>query len=114
MSKIGDRFYSLGAKHKFWLLLAVGFGILLHIFVFQSFSSLIAIALVVLWILSIWLYKFKGRVSVTVALSFLILCSLLLMFGLEEITEKVATWAFTFLWLGVGQMFIEYIKEKRY
>jgi hypothetical protein len=113
MRKIGKFFYSLGVRYKSWFLLLVGIGILLQIFVFQPLSNPITISLVALWVLLIGFYKFEGRVSVGVALFLIQLCLLLLIFGLEEISEKTATWAFTFLWIGVGQMFIEFLRREK-
>ena len=94
------------------LFVLVIFGILLNIFVFKFTSDLLILVLTGLWILSVYHYKFEGRVSIAGGLIFLIMCPFLLIFGKEAIAEKSAVWAYMFLLVGVIQMIIEYIKEK--
>ena len=65
-----------------------------------------------LWILSVFHFKFEGRVSISLALGFLILCPFLLIFNKETIAEKSAVWAYMFLLVGVIQMIIEYIRKE--
>lgn len=89
-------------------------GILLDVFVFDFTSDFVILLLTGLWIWSIWLYKFEGRISAGVALIFLLICPFLLILRKESIAEKAAIWAYMFLLVGVGQMFIEYLKENRY
>ena len=93
------------------LIILVILGILIDIFVFKFTSDFIILFLTGLWVLSIYRFKFEGRVSIGFALFFLILCPFLLILGKEPIAEKVAIWAYMFLVVGVIQMFIEYIRE---
>ena len=95
------------------LLVLVILGILLDIFVFRFTSDLLILILTGLWILSVYHFKFKGKVSISLALGFLILCPFLLIFNKEAIAEKSAIWAYMFLLVGVIQMIIEYIREER-
>jgi len=88
-------------------------GILLDIFVFKFTSDLLILFLTGLWILSIYHYKFEGRVSIGGALLFLTMCPFLLIFKKNLIAEKAAVWAYMFLVVGVIQMMIEYMKEER-
>jgi len=99
-------------NYLFWLILAI-FGIFLDIFVFKFTSDLLILILAGLWVLSVYHYKFEGKASVGLALGFLILCPLLLIFKKESIAEKVAIWAYMFLVVGVVQLFVEYLKEER-
>jgi len=94
------------------LFVLVIFGILLDIFVFKFTSDLLILFLTGLWILSVYRFKFKGRVSVAGGLIFLIMCPFLLIFGKEAIAEKSAVWAYMFLLVGVIQMIIEYIRKE--
>jgi len=66
-----------------------------------------------LWILTVWLNHFEGRISIAGGLIFLAMCPFLLIFGKEAIAEKSAIWAYMFLAVGVGQMIVEYIREER-
>jgi len=86
-------------------------GLLIDIFVFKFTTDIIVLALTGLWIYSIRLYKFEGRVSIAGALFFLALCPFLLIFKMDGIAEKAAIWAYMFLVVGVGQMFLEQRKE---
>jgi len=99
-------------NYLFWLVLGI-LGILIDIFVFKFSSDLLIMLLTGLWILSICHFKFEGRVSIGLALGFLILCPFLLIFKKELIAEKAAVWAYMFLVVGVVQMFIEHVKEER-
>ena len=94
------------------LLVLVILGILLDIFVFRFTSDLLILILTGLWILSVYHFKFKGKVSISLALGFLILCPFLLIFNKEAIAEKAAVWAYMFLLVGVIQMIIEYIRKE--
>ena len=98
-------------SYFFWLILGI-FGILLDIFVLKFTSDLLILFLTGLWILSVFHFKFEGRVSISLALGFLILCPFLLIFNKETIAEKSAVWAYMFLLVGVIQMIIEYIRKE--
>jgi len=95
------------------LFVLVIFGILLDIFIIKFTSDLLILILTGLWILSVYHFKFKGKVSISLALGFLILCPFLLIFKKELIAEKAAIWAYMFLVVGVVQLFVEYSKEER-
>ncbi len=94
----------------FFLIILV---ILIDIFIFKFTSDLVILVLIGLWIWSVWRFKFGGRVSVGLALFFLILCPFLLILKKDPIAEKAAIWAYMFLVVGVIQMMIEYIKDKK-
>jgi len=99
--------------NRITFLVLVILGILLDIFVLKSSYDLVIIFLTVLWILSVYRYKFEGRISVGLALGFLILCPFLLIFKKELIAEKSAIWAYLFLVVGVVQLFIENFKKEK-
>ena len=98
--------------YKVWILVFTGVNILFDIFVLKFTSDLLILFLTGLWILSVYRFKFKGRVSVAGGLIFLIMCPFLLIFGKEAIAEKSAIWAYMFLLVGVIQMIIEYIRKE--
>jgi hypothetical protein len=100
-------------KYRFLILILSGISILFDIFFLKFTSDFLIFFLTGLWVLVVKLYKFEGRVSVAVALGFLVLCPFLLIFKKEAIAEKAAIWAYMFLVVGVIQMFIEVKKEKR-
>lgn len=87
--------------------------ILLDIFVFKFTSDLLILFLTGLWILSVYRYKFEGRVSIAGGLIFLTMCPFLLIFKKDLVAEKAAVWAYMFLVVGVVQLFVEYLKEER-
>ena len=93
--------------YKLWLLLLTGVGLFIDIFLFDPTSDLVILLLVGLWALSVWLYGFEGRVSVALALGFLVLCPFLLIFGKDAIAEKSAIWSYMFLLVGVVRQVLE-------
>lgn len=99
-------------RQQFWILAITGLGIFADIFIFRQTWGLVILFLTVLWVLTVWLYKFEGGVSVASALVFLVMCPFLLIFKKEVIAEKAAIWAYMFLVVGVVKMFIESLKEK--
>jgi len=99
--------------YKHFLLGVCAFGIFIDIFLFNFASDLITLFLIGLWILSVWLYKFEGRVSVAGALAFSVICPFLLILKKEPIAEKAAIWAYMFLVVGVGQLLKESFVNKK-
>lgn len=95
------------------LLVFVILGILSDIFIFNFTSSLIILFLVGFWVWIVYHFKFKGKVSIGLALGFLILCPFLLVYKKALIAEKTAIWVYVFLIIGVAQLFIEYLKEEK-
>ncbi len=95
-----------------FLFLAI-LGISVDIFIFDSTSDLVILFLTGLWVLSVWLYEYEGRISIGMGLGFLILCPLLLIFNVDAVAEKVAIWAYIFLVVGVGQQIIEYRRSEK-
>jgi len=99
-------------NYFFWLMLSI-LGVLLDTFVLKSTFDLLILFLAGLWILSAYHFKFKARNSISLALFFLILCPFLLISKKELIVEKAAIWAYIFLVVGVAQIIIDNIKEKK-
>ena len=89
------------------------FGIIFDIFIFHSTSDLLILFLTGLWIWSIRIFKFNGRVSIASTLVFLLMCPFLLILNKELIAEKSAIWAYMFLAVGVVQEFVENMRESR-
>lgn len=104
---------SLLLRNKTWILVFTGVGILFDVFIFRQTWDLVILFLTGLWVLTIWLNKFEGRMSVAGGLVFLIFCPFLLIFGKEQMAEKSAIWVYVFLVVGVIQMVIENVKEER-
>lgn len=98
-------------KYRFLILTCCGIAILFDIFFLRFTSDFLIFFLTALWVLVVKLYKFEGRVSVAVALGFLILCPILLIFKKEAIAEKAAIWTYMFLVVGVIQLFISELKN---
>jgi hypothetical protein len=61
-------------RKRFWILALTGLGIFADIFIFHQTWELLILFLTALWILTIWLFKFEGRVSVAGTLVFLAIC----------------------------------------
>ena len=89
-------------NYFFWLSVTA-LGIFLDIFVFKFTSDFIILFFTGLWILVVRHYKFEGRVSIGLALGFLILCPFLLILKQETVAEKASIWTYMFLVVGVVQ-----------
>jgi len=113
LNKMFNKISNFLNKYRFLILIFCGVGILFDIFFLKLTSDFLIFFLTGLWILTVKLYKFEGRVSVGVALGFLVLCPFLLILKKEAIAEKAAIWAYMFLVVGIIQMLIEVRKEKR-
>lgn len=89
------------------------FGILFDIFFFELSWDWFILFFTGLWVWSVRLHKFEGRVSIAGGLIFLIMCPFLLISQKEAVAEKAAVWAYMFLLVGVIQMVVEYVREER-
>jgi len=98
-----NQLISAASAYKQLVLFICAIGILMDIFIFKLTSDFLIFFLTALWVLTVKFYKFEGRVSVAVALGFLILCPFLLIFKKEAIAEKAAIWTYMFLVVGVIQ-----------
>jgi len=97
--------------HKHFLLGTCALGIFIDIFLFGFKADLVVLFLTVLWILSVYLYEFEGRVSLIGGLAFLTICPFLLIFNKKLVAEKVVLWAYIFLAVGIVRLFVEYKKR---
>lgn len=100
----------LGQKYRFWLLLTAGSIIFLQLFVVRSTLNWLIFVILFLWGVCLYWFKFEAKISVSVALALLALCAFLTMFGQEQIAERVAIAAFTFLLIGTVQISTEYFR----
>ncbi len=98
---MGERIKNFLNQHRNYLLLITVLGVWIDIFLLGSFTDLITLILIGLWILVIWLYHVRGRVLAIPATVFLILSPLFSNKGEEAIADRMAVWIFIFLILGV-------------
>jgi len=108
MKKIKNFFHS----SRIWFLFVSFGGILVDILFVNFINSVIVLFLTSLWILSIWLYKFEGKISITIGLFFLPLCPFLLVFKKNLMAEKAAIWVYVFLVIGIFQQLLNKIKNR--
>jgi hypothetical protein len=97
-------------NYFFWFGLCI-LGIFLDIFIFKFTSDLLISFLAILLFLSFYRRKFDGRISIKIALFFLILCPLSLIFNEDLRAEKLAIWVYVFSLIGSIQIFIDNFKE---
>ena len=94
-------------NYKFWMLLIAGVGISVDNFFFEFTSDFVILFLTGLWVLSLWLYEYEGRVSIGMGLGFLILCPFLLILEEGAVAEKAAIWAYILLVVGAVQQLVD-------
>lgn len=83
------------------------FGILFEIIYIPTSIDAILIFLTLIWVLTIRMFKFKGELSVKIALLLLVLCPYYLGRNQNFMAEKIAVWVFLFLVVGVLQIIWE-------
>lgn len=105
--------------YKIFVLAAFALGIFMSVFLFNFILFIPFLPplwvpfLTTLWILSVWLYKFGGRVSVVGGLIFLAMSPFLLIFKKAPIAEKSAIWVYMFLAVGIGQLLMDCLRQER-
>jgi len=112
MERIKKLFISHQPQLLFLLILSVVLNFLsglpyLNLVFRQTFN------LVLLWLLSIFLFKLSGRFSIKIALVFLCFCPLLLILKQEKLAEEAGNAVYGFLLIGVIQEFISYLREEK-
>jgi len=83
------------------------FGILFEIFYLEVSVDAILIILLIVWLTTVYLFKFKGEISIKIALVLLPFCPYFLSRKMNFLAEKVAVWVFLFLAVGVIQFVFE-------
>lgn len=96
---------------KYILLALWLFGIGFEIFVIPLSVDSIILFLVGVWVVLIYLFKFRGKISIFGAFFFLALGPFLLLLKKETLAEKAANWGYIFLLVGVIHLAIEYKKK---
>lgn len=97
-------------KYFLWQLLII-FAVLLDIFFLKPIYGILILFLIGLWIFLVFYFKIDGRVTVSLAIFYLILCQFLIIFKKEFIAEKAAIWTYLFLLVGIIRLVWENRKE---
>lgn len=66
-----------------------------------------------LWLISIFLFKLSGQSSIKVALVLLCFCPLLLILKQEKLAEEIGNLVYGLLLIGVIQELITYLREEK-
>lgn len=83
-------------------------GVLIDVFVFETGSDLRLFGLVFFWLILIKIYKLKSDITLKMTLVYLFILFLLFIFARSQpYTDRVATWIYMFLIIGVFQQFRE-------
>lgn len=103
------------AKIRLFLPVIFLFGLLADLFYFKVGSDFRLFPLLVLWILVLRIYRFRSDMTFKLALLFLSLLFVSFIVKRESfINERISTWIYVILVLGVVQQFLElrHIKVK--
>lgn len=93
---------------RIFLMGAFFFGVLIDLFNAAENSDIRLFPLLFLWIITTKVFRFKSDMTLKLALGFLGLLFLIFVFSRGSIAgERVAVWIYFFLWIGIGQQFIE-------
>jgi len=88
-------------KFRFLAFLLGGIGLLLDIIFSQSVDVIPQMVIVLFWLILAWLYRLSEKIFFAMAVIFLILTPIHLIFGREILAEKLAVWGFLFIGLGL-------------
>jgi hypothetical protein len=80
---------------------------------FFDHNQWIVIVLAALWFLSSLIYRLSGRISIIAGLFFLASYPIFFLFSQEALVDRLATWAFIFLTIGVVQLLFQSRKEEK-
>jgi len=91
------------------LLLALPFvcALFFDLFLLRSISEILTLFIILLWLLILLTCRLDSRVSINLALGFLILCAISLALPFGSVSEKFAIWFFNFFLVGIVQRIIE-------
>lgn len=77
--------------------------IAIDIFIIRKYSPNVVILLILFWIITIVLYRFKAKISFVLALIFLVFTSFLLIIPMDWVAEKSAIWVYIMITVGTIQ-----------
>lgn len=93
---------------KFPLITVFFIGFLVDVFAFTTGSDLRMFALIGFWIFLIIFYKLKSEITLKVTIVYLIILFFLFIFARDQsYTDRVSTWIYLFLIIGLIQQFKE-------
>jgi len=88
-------------KFRFLAFLLGGIGLLLDIIFSQSVDVIPQMVIVLFWLILAWLYRLSEKIFFAMAVIFLILTPIPLIFENKILAEKFAVWEFLFIGLGL-------------
>ena len=94
-------------KYKFYILGIFCLGLAWDIFFNPQISDLAVLILGLLWVLTIFSFKFEPKISFVLAAASYGISFIFQFFNQEMIMEKGASWFFVFLLIGLVQSFIK-------
>jgi len=98
--------FSSQLSHYFLTSVTLTF-VLYDIFLVKNNHDSLYLAVMFLWALVCYRFKLESRISGLIALSFLILTSIIAALGADTMAGKSATWVYIFLWATVLQQLYE-------
>ena len=96
---------------KYLFLVVFSLAVFLDIFIFKIPLGFLILFIFSLWILSVWLFNYKAKISFYLALSFLALLFFLMILKLAIISDKVAVWLYLFFFWAVCQQLKELLED---
>ena len=113
LEKLRGIFSQFQWKITFLMVVAVLFIYINELFKQIGWTQIpVSIILIILWLLSDWMFHLEGRISVLFGILLLASLPFVLSFGKEDLAEQLAVGAYIFLALGVLQQFISLLTNK--
>lgn len=98
-------------KIRIWILVIAGVVILIQVLFFNVIDDLTILITTALLIMGVYLNKLNETALIKIGLFLVAFCPLFLVFKQDFIAEKVAIWAYIFLFLGVVKKLIIFLKR---
>lgn len=93
--------FSLGVNVRRLILVLILFLVVLNIFSQEPGNDYVFATITLLWLIANFIFGLKGKISVILGLTFLLLTPIFLSAGNELLSERIAIWAYLFLLNGV-------------
>ncbi len=96
---------------KYLFLVTFAISVFMDVFIFKSSLGFLILFIFTLWLLIVWLFNYKARMSFYLALAFLGLLFFLMIFKLTIISGKAMVWLYLFFFWAVCQQLKELLED---
>ena len=96
---------------KYFFLITFTIAVFIDVFIFKMSLGFLILFIFLCWLLNVWLFNYKAKMSFYLALSFLGLLFFLMSFKLGVISDKAMVWLYFFFFWAVVQQLKELLED---